>query len=155
MMTQSLVLLSIKIKKIKLPTFKKEFGLVLEGYWIFLFPGKYAKVYTISEQRKALFYTWPLKAYLSLAAEWFVDSIWTEHPQPRAAKVEQSFSRNLSHQLLRVTSNTGKDPVCIQYAAFCLKRDGIWSKKLAIWHTMLCNASSSDFKALWKKLICA
>lgn len=82
--------------------------LVLEGYWIFLFPGKTAKFFTTSKVKKVPFYTWSLKAYLSLAAEWFADSIWTEHPQPRAAKAEQSFCRILSHQLLRVTCNTGR-----------------------------------------------
>lgn len=102
--THSEVLLSQKKKVCSL----LRWTLVLEGYWIFLFPGKTAKFFTTSKVKKVPFYTWSLKAYLSLAAEWFADSIWTEHPQPRAAKAEQSFCRILSHQLLRVTCNTGR-----------------------------------------------
>jgi len=142
-------------EKKKRPAHFWEIAWFWRGIEFFCFQEKLPK-FSVSKSRKVLFYTCTLKAYLSLASEWFADSIWTEHSQPRATKEEQSFCRNLSHQLLRVTCKTGRVPVGIQYAAFCLKMEGIWSKKVAIWHTIArCHASSSDFKAMQNKWVCA
>lgn len=95
---------------------------VLEGYWIFPFPGNTIKVSTISKLKKVSFYTSQLEAYLSLADEWFADSIWTEHLQPRPTKVERRFWWFLSHQLLGVTFNTGVVHVGTQYAILYHKK---------------------------------
>lgn len=102
---------------------------VLEGYWIFPFPGNTIKVSTISKLKKVSFYTSQLEAYLSLADEWFADSIWTEHLQPRPTKVERRFWWFLSHQLLGVTFNTGVVHVGTQYAILYHKKGKYLIKK--------------------------